>query len=85
MDNPALLNTPERCGKIAVLEALLTRFFDERAKVLLFSRSLHLLDLLERFMRTKGYRYLYPQKPPLPVFQGDIFLSVCLSVCLLLR
>jgi len=46
------------CGKLGVLDLLLQNFNDEGAKVLIFSQSVKLLDVLVKFMEGKGYLFL---------------------------
>ncbi|XP_068677020.1 DNA excision repair protein ERCC-6-like 2 [Montipora foliosa] len=52
-----LLSDPKYCGKMKVLGKLLRMFYDEHSKVLLFSRSTQLLNILEEFVISKGLVY----------------------------
>lgn len=51
------LSDPIYSGKMQVLAALLEVLEEERAKVLLFSYSTTLLNVLEAFVTSKGYQY----------------------------
>ncbi|TPX63336.1 hypothetical protein SpCBS45565_g06679 [Spizellomyces sp. 'palustris'] len=48
---------PENCGKWKILEKLLANWQKHGCKVLLFSYSVRLLDMLEKLMYTAGYDY----------------------------
>ncbi|XP_066016491.1 DNA excision repair protein ERCC-6-like 2 isoform X3 [Pocillopora verrucosa] len=52
-----LLSDPKYCGKMKVLEKLMKVFQEERSKLLLFSRSTQLLNILEEFVISKGLVY----------------------------
>lgn len=52
-----LLSDPKYCGKMKVLGKLLRMFYEEYSKVLLFSRSTQLLNILEEFVISKGLVY----------------------------
>jgi len=46
------------CGKMQVLKILLARFYKLNNKVLIFSYSVRMLDILEKFMVRIGRTYL---------------------------
>jgi SNF2 family DNA or RNA helicase len=52
------LSSSAACGKMRVLRRLLAVWSEERAKVLLFSSSCALLDIIERAMIGEGRSYL---------------------------
>ena len=45
-------------GKLKVLDKLLRQYNDANSRVLLFSYSTQMLDLIQNYVRSKGYRYL---------------------------
>lgn len=47
-----------RSGKMVVVEALLKLWKKQGHKVLLFTQSRHMLKILERFVKSRGYSYL---------------------------
>lgn len=49
------LSDAEHCGKMRALEKLLLSWFSHGDKVLLFSYSVRMLDILEKFIIRKGY------------------------------
>ncbi|KAI5387826.1 switch 2 [Lathyrus oleraceus] len=49
------LSDAEHCGKMRALEKLLFSWFSHGDKVLLFSYSVRMLDILEKFIIRKGY------------------------------
>ena len=51
------LSNPKYSGKMEVLTTLLNVIEDERGKVLLFSHSTQLLNIIETFAQSKGYCY----------------------------
>ena len=51
------LSNPKYCGKMKVLHELLCVFHKEKAKVLLFSQSARLLDILEDYITGEGLVY----------------------------
>ncbi|KAL9951050.1 hypothetical protein ACROYT_G043643 [Oculina patagonica] len=57
MSSFELLSDPKYCGKMKVLEKLLKVFKEEHSKLLLFSRSTQLLNILEEFVISKGLVY----------------------------
>ncbi|XP_044166630.1 DNA excision repair protein ERCC-6-like 2 isoform X4 [Acropora millepora] len=52
-----VLSNPKYCGKMKVLDKLLRMFRREHCKVLLFSRSTQLLNILEEFVVSQGLVY----------------------------
>lgn len=54
-------------GKMETLSKLLERFHSKGDKVLLFSFSTQMLDLLQAYMKSKGYSHLYVLPFPLPI------------------
>lgn len=48
----------KRSGKMIVLERVLTAWKDTGSRVLLFSQTRTMLDILEMFVRSRGYSYL---------------------------
>ncbi|XP_033738502.1 DNA excision repair protein ERCC-6-like 2 isoform X2 [Pecten maximus] len=51
------LSDPKYCGKMKILKGLLSVFSRDHSKVLLFSYSTKVLDILEQYMMTTGYEY----------------------------
>ena len=51
------LSNPKYSGKMEVLTTLLNVIEDEGGKVLLFSHSTQLLNIIETFAQSKGYCY----------------------------
>ncbi|XP_074264041.1 switch 2-like [Silene latifolia] len=51
------LSDVKHCGKMKALERLMTSWISHGDKVLLFSHSVRMLDILEKFMMRKGYFY----------------------------
>lgn len=51
------LSDPKYCGKMQVLEKLLTKFKQEGSKVIVFSDSVRLLNIIEHYLVRKGYTY----------------------------
>ncbi|KAK9689866.1 hypothetical protein RND81_09G087100 [Saponaria officinalis] len=51
------LSDVKHCGKMKALERLMTSWISHGDKVLLFSHSVRMLDILEKFMTRKGYFY----------------------------
>ncbi|XP_069126621.1 DNA excision repair protein ERCC-6-like 2 isoform X2 [Argopecten irradians] len=51
------LSDPKYCGKMKILKGLLSVFCRDHSKVLLFSYSTKVLDILEQYMMTTGYEY----------------------------
>ncbi|XP_052775381.1 DNA excision repair protein ERCC-6-like 2 isoform X2 [Mya arenaria] len=51
------LSDPKYCGKMKVLQGLLKVFNKEKSKVLVFSYSTQVLDIIEQYMMTTGYEY----------------------------
>jgi SNF2 family DNA or RNA helicase len=47
----------ESCGKLVLLDKLLPRLFSQGHKVLIFSQMVKVLNLLEDFLRLKGYSF----------------------------
>ena len=47
----------ECCGKLVLLDKLLPRLFEQGHKVLIFSQMVKVLNILEDFMRYRGYLY----------------------------
>lgn len=54
IDGPHLF---ENCGKLYLLDKLLTKLKKNGDRVLIFSQMTRLLDILEDYMRFKGYEY----------------------------
>ena len=50
-------SSPKNCGKLLALIKLLKGFHDEGAKVLVFSQSVQMLNILASFMARRGYEY----------------------------
>lgn len=46
------------CGKMQVMKRLLAKFYKQNDKVLIFSYSVRMLDILEKFMVRIGHTYL---------------------------
>ncbi|XP_022803262.1 DNA excision repair protein ERCC-6-like 2 isoform X2 [Stylophora pistillata] len=57
MSSFELLSDPKYCGKMKVLEKLMKVFQEDHSKVLLFSRSTQLLNIVEEFVISKGLIY----------------------------
>ena len=57
-ENTEELFKTENCGKLQVLEQILAELFLKKAKILLFSYSVKLLDILERFVVKKRYNHI---------------------------
>eukprot|EP00899_Mesostigma_viride_P006350 jgi/Mesvir1/15716/Mv03296-RA.3 len=47
----------DHCGKLRAFDRLLERFFKDRAKVLVFSSGVRMLDILEAFVLRQHYNY----------------------------
>jgi len=54
---PVDYGNPSRSGKMMVVEKLLTLWKEQNHRVLLFSQSRMMLDILEEFIKEKGYTY----------------------------
>mmetsp|Transcript_37693 Transcript_37693/g.61364 ORF Transcript_37693/g.61364 Transcript_37693/m.61364 type:complete len:540 (-) Transcript_37693:714-2333(-) len=57
-DNTGVKELVETSGKLAVLDKLLLELFKNGHRAVLFSQFTRTLDLLEDYMRLRGYRYL---------------------------
>ncbi|ELU06400.1 hypothetical protein CAPTEDRAFT_223034 [Capitella teleta] len=51
------LSDPKHCGKMKVLQGLLSVFHKQKSRVLVFSYSTKLLDILESYIMSKGHVY----------------------------
>ncbi|KAL3868004.1 hypothetical protein ACJMK2_040844 [Sinanodonta woodiana] len=51
------LSNPKYCGKMKVLQGLLEVFYKDHSKVLLFSYSTQVLDILEHYIMCTSYEY----------------------------
>ncbi|KAK3612352.1 hypothetical protein CHS0354_011070 [Potamilus streckersoni] len=51
------LSNPKYCGKMKVLQGLLEVFYKDHSKVLLFSYSTQVLDILEHYVMSTSYEY----------------------------
>ncbi|XP_046356993.2 DNA excision repair protein ERCC-6-like 2 isoform X1 [Haliotis rufescens] len=51
------LSDPKYCGKMKVLQGLLSVFYKTHSKVLVFSYSTRLLDILEQYIISDGHEY----------------------------
>ena len=45
------------CGKMVLLDKLLIKMFERGHRVLIFSQMTRMLDILEDYLYSKGYRY----------------------------
>lgn len=60
------LSSAEHCGKMAAIEQLLPLWAAQRDKVLLFSHSTRMLDILEKFVTRKVGCCIHPARHNLP-------------------
>ncbi|XP_052090388.1 DNA excision repair protein ERCC-6-like 2 [Mytilus californianus] len=51
------LSDPKYCGKMKVLKGLLSVFYKDHSKVLVFSYSTRVLDIFEQYLMTTEYEY----------------------------
>ena len=56
----------EDCGKLQVIRRLLAKFYQQNDKVLIFSYSVRMLNILERYIQTQGHTYLRLDGSTLP-------------------
>lgn len=58
-ENPSIVNQKliHSCGKLVLLDKLLPRLHSEGHKVLIFSQMVRVLNLLEDFLKYKGYSF----------------------------
>jgi DNA excision repair protein ERCC-6 len=57
-DYPLDFGNPDRSGKMRVLEQILKSWKEENRKVLIFSQTRQMLDIIQMFIRNQGYTYL---------------------------
>jgi len=53
-----MMSSVRECGKLQVLQSVLATCYQQRDKVLIFSYSVRMLDILEKFLVTKGHKFL---------------------------